>query len=231
METNLPDQLMDDALAEPDEETRTQLILTADQRKEYLGKLADFEMKLSELPPMQAAFVLAVLRDPTNYTKAARVAGYKGPPAIAANKCLHKPAVAACIALGEQLREDRTMITNDRVLHEFAIIAFSDIVHFTVDPHTGHVTVKDGVPAYATRAISSIEFDTTSWTEDGETHTRVKTKIKLWSKNDALKMLAMYQHLLSGENGANLVIDNSRHVHMHQHQHNTWAFGDQMITF
>jgi hypothetical protein len=180
---------------------------------------------------MQANYVLAVLRDPTNYEAAARTAGYKH-ASVAAAKLNKKPAVAACIALGENLREDRTMLTSDRTLHEFAIIAFSDITDFAIDPRTGKITTREGVPQYATRAISKVKFDCESWTdEDGHVHFRVKTELGLWNKNDALKMLAMYQKLLSGEAGANIINDNSKHVHLHQHQHNTWQVGDKMVTF
>jgi hypothetical protein len=133
--------------------------------------------------------------------------------------------------MGENLREDRTFITSDRTLHEFAIIAFSDITDFTVDKYTGHIEVREGVPAYARRAISSVKWKHKTWTEDGELHTQTETELKLWNKNDALKMLAMYQKLLSGENGGNLMVDNSKHVHLHQHQHNTWQIGENKVTF
>jgi hypothetical protein len=226
MESDLPAELKEHA---PDDSASGQLILSPEQRQQYLGKLAEFQLRLEELPEMQANFVLAVLKDPSNFEAAARVAGYKH-AGVLANRLKQKPQIAAAIALGEQLREDRTFLTSDRTLHEFAIIAFSDITDFTVGPG-GRVTVREGVPEYMTRAISSVKWDVTTWTEDDETHTRVKTEIKLWNKNDALKMLAMYQKLLSGENGINIVNDNSKHVHVHQHQHNTWQVGDQRLTF
>lgn len=209
---------------------KEQLSLTDEERRKYLGRLAEFEVKLAALAEKQANFVLAVLQDPTNYTQAARVAGYSH-PAITANQLLKRPQVAALIALGEQLREDRTFLTSDRTLHEYAIIAFSDINDYEV--RGGSVVARAGVPAYATRAISSVELEETSWTEAGETHTRRKVKVRLWSKIDALKMLALYQKLLSGEQGEHLGtnVDKSSHVHFHQHQHNTWDWGDKKMTF
>jgi hypothetical protein len=227
-EADLPPELKE---SEPDATESGAITLSPEQRKQFLGKLAEFELQLSALTEMQANFVLAVMRDPTNFEKAARTAGFKN-AAVAAHRLKGKPAVAAAIALGEQLREDRTFLTTDRTLHEFAIIAFSDITDFTIDPANGKVTVREGVPEYATRAISKLKFDSESWTDkDGEVHWRVKTEIGLWNKNDALKMLAMYQKLLSGEAGASIVNDNSKHVHLHQHQHNTWQVGDKMVTF
>jgi phage terminase small subunit len=226
-EADLPPEMKE---SEPDASETGQLVLSPEQRKEFLGKLAEFEIQLSALPEMQANYVLAMLRDPTNYEAAARTAGYKH-ASVAAAKLNKKPAVAACIALGENLREDRTMLTSDRTLHEFAIIAFSDITDFRVDKYTGEITVREGVPQYATRAISKVKWKHKTWTEDGELHTQSEIELGLWNKNDALKMLAMYQKLLSGEAGANIVNDNSKHVHLHQHQHNTWQVGDQKVTF
>lgn len=226
-EADLPPELKESPLDAPDSAPIT---LSPEQRKLYLGKLAEFEIQLSELTEMQANFVLAVLRDPTNFEKAARTAGFKN-AAVAAHRLKNKPAVAACIALGENIREDRTMLTSDRTLHEFAIIAFSDITDFRVDAETGKIHVREGIPSYATRAISSVKWKHKTWTEEGERFTQTETELRLWNKNDALKMLAMYQKLLSGEGGGNIVNDNSKHVHIHQHQHNTWQVGEQRLTF
>jgi uncharacterized protein (UPF0147 family) len=190
-EADLPPEMKE---AEPDNSESGTIILSPEQRQQYLGKLAEFQLKLEELTEMQANFVLAVLRDPSNFEKAARAAGFKN-PAVAAHRLRSKPAVAAAIAMGENLREDRTL------------------------------------PAYARRAISSVKWKHKTWTEDGELHTQTETELKLWNKNDALKMLAMYQKLLSGENGGNLMVDNSKHVHLHQHQHNTWQIGENKVTF
>lgn len=227
LESDLPPEMKELEPGAPDD---APIILSPEQRKLFLGKLAEFEIQLSALPEMQANFVLAVMRDPTNFEAAARAAGYKH-AGVQATRLRHKPAVAACIALGENIREDRTMLTSDRTLHEFAIIAFSDITDFSVDKYDGTVSVREGVPSYATRAISSVKWKHKTWTEDGELHTQTETEIKLWNKNDALKMLAMYQKLLSGEGGSNLLIDQSKHVHVHQHQHNTWQIGDKRVTF
>jgi phage terminase small subunit len=213
----------------PPDEDSERMLLTPEQRKVYLGKLAEFEILLGSLTEMQANFALAVLRDPTNLTEAARVAGFRHPN-IDHQRLIKKPKIAAVLALGEQLRQDRTLITTDRTLHEFAIVAFSDITDFSVD-HKGNVKVRDGVPEYHTRAISSVDFDTETWTDDeGTVHQRTKTKIRLWSKTDALRMIALYQKLLNADAGSNTtMIDNSKHVHVHQH--NTWQWGNDKITF
>lgn len=226
--TGLPEGIEDDGAAG----VETQLLrLTDEERRAYLGRLAEFEVKLSALPEKKANFVLAVLNDPTDFVEAARLAGYKAAGASqSARSLLMQPQVAALIALGEQIREDRTFLTKERTLHEYSIIAFSDITNYTVK--RGELTVKDGVPEYATRAISSMEVEETTWVgDDGHERTTVKTKVRLWSKTEALKMLATYQMILSKMGTDTTNIDKSRHVHIHQHQHNTWQVGDKKLTF
>lgn len=227
---DLPDGIGPASTPEPGDSDPGPYVLTPEQRTKFLGRLADFELRLGDLTEMQANFVLAVLGNPTNYTLAATRAGYKSPKQDAQN-LLHNPRIAACIAAGEQLREDRTYLTSDRTMHEFAIIAFSDVNDFVVE--NGKLGTAEGVPAYATRAVSSVEWDEDRWLdEEGRWHTRTKTKLRLWNKVDALKMIAMYQRLLSGENGSNLGgIAVDRSVHIHQHQHNTWVVGDNKLTF
>jgi phage terminase small subunit len=210
-----------------------QVILSPADRKRLLGRLAEFEVMLLALPPLQQNFVMAYVSDPTDGAAAARKAGYSERRA-AATCCdlLARPAVAAAIALGEQLREDRTMITSDRTLHEIAIIAFSDITNFEF--RRGEITTKSGVPTYATRAISSVEFTETEFIDDkGNPRTTYKTKIRLWSKDTALRMLSVYQKLLSEPSITNNVTvnDNRGQTHTHTHMHQTWKVGDRELTF
>lgn len=219
----------------PDDEVEgasEQLLLTDEQRKALLGKLAEFELALLSLAPKQQAFVCAYLADPTNGSKAARTAGYaEGSAHVRASQLLNMPKIVAVIAMGQQLREDRTFITSDRILHELAIIAFSNIGDFFVSSG-GKIALKEGVPEYAMRAVSSAEFTVTETEEDGKQTISYKTKIRLWSKPDALRMLAMYQKLLSGEGGTNLIInDNRGQTHTHQYQQNVWQWGSRQVKF
>lgn len=233
MPTNPPD--LPPGLLTPEEEPEEstgQLLLTNEERKALLGKLAEFELQLLGLAPRQQSFVMAYLSDPTNASAAARKAGYNGNLAVRGSKLLNYPPVQACIAAGQQLREDRTFITGERTLHELAIIAFSDISHFKVD-RNGKVGVVEGVPEYALRAVSSAEYTVTEIDTADKVVTTYKTKIKLWSKTEALRMLAMYQKLLSGEGGVNLTVnnDNRGQVHSHNYQHNEWQWGDRKVKF
>lgn len=222
---------------EPLTPSDVQVMLSPDDRKRLLGRLAEFELMLLGLAPKQQNFVMAYVADPSDGTRAARMAGYSEKRA-AATACdlLKRADIAACIAAGEQLREDRTMITSDRTLHECAIIAFSDITDYEF--RRGEITTKPGIPSYATRAISSIEYTETEFIDDkGNPRTTYKTKIRLWSKDTALRMLAVYQKLLSGENGAMLsannvtINDNRGQSHTHNHLHQSWQVGDRVLTF
>jgi phage terminase small subunit len=214
-----------------------QVMLSHADRKKLLGRLAEFELMLLQLTPLQQGFVMAYIMDPSNGTAAAQRAGYSERRA-AATACdlLKRDDIAACIALGEQLREDRTMITSDRTLHEIAIIAFSDITDF--EWRAGKITTRPGVPSYATRAISSVEYtETETVNRDGDSITTFKTKIRLWPKDTALRMLAVYQKLLTGEGGINMtqnnttINDNRGQNHTHEHQHNHWQIGDKTLSF
>lgn len=221
-----------DVSDEADEENAQPLLLSPEARKELLGKLAEFELALLSLVPRQQAFVLAYLADPTNAAAAIRKAGYNEQnPSTRAHKLMGQPKIAATIALGQSLREDRTFITSDRTLHELAIIAFSNIGDFEVGPG-GEVRTKPGVPEYALRAVSQAEYTVVTTEQDERTTTVYKTKIKLWSKPDALRMLAMYQSLLSGQAGINLTLnDNRGQVHTHNYQHNEWQWGNRSVKF
>lgn len=215
-------------LVATEDDDSVQLLLAPEERKRLLGKLADFEIAVLELSVNQQAFVFAYLTDPTNATAAARKAGYE--PKAAAKRgsvLLSTPKVAAAIALGQNLREDRTFITSERTLHELAIIAFSNIGDYEVGPG-GHVKVREGVPQYALRAVASMDYTVIEEETEKGVKVTYKTKIKLWSKPEALRMLSMYQKLLTGEAGINLTVnnDNRGQAHTHNYQHNEWHWGE-----
>jgi phage terminase small subunit len=208
-------------------------MLAPEARRKLLGRLAEFEVQLLALAPLQRNFVMAYVGNPTDGAKAARKAGYSEKrAATTACELLQRPEIAAAVALGEQLREDRTMITSDRTLHELAIIAFSDITDYEFV--RGQIRTRAGIPSYATRAISTIEYTETEFEDDnGKMRSVYKTKIRLWSKDTALRMLAVYQKLLSepGVTVNQTVNDNRGQTHHHEHQHQTWQIGDRTMTF
>lgn len=207
-----------------------QRVITPELRKEIIGRLAEFEMRMMDLKTeQQQNFVLEILRDPTSWTKAAVRAGYADGPGIKqqAHALRINAKIQAAIAAGQLLREDRTMVTADRTINELALIAFSDITHFTVEPGTNEVKAKPGVPEYFTRAVQSAEFKTTVSESGDKVVTTYNVKIKMWSKTDALRMLALYQKLISPDGGTNVQVNNE----VHNHTHNVWQVGDKKIQF
>ncbi len=203
----------------------SQQMLTPERRQEILGKLVEFELQLSTLSPLMQGFVLAYLQDPTNQAACARKAGYSEHTSkIKGSQLMADSRIQAAIALGQQLREDRTMVTSDRTLNELAIIAFSDISNYEISEN--RIVAAEGVPDYVMRAVSQAEYIiTTKEDEKGNTITTSRVKVKLWSKIDALRMLAQYQKLLTPDGIT------SNNLHLHKHEHHTWKVGDKELTF
>lgn len=113
-------------------------------------------MPRTKLTPKQSAFVAEYLVD-FNATQAAVRAGYSVKAAAAiARETLQNPQVAAALAAARAQRAKRTEITADRVLREIAILAFSDVRNYEVSAD-GKLTLREGVPDAAWRAVSSVK--------------------------------------------------------------------------
>ena len=97
------------------------------------------------LTPRQARFVEEYLKD-LNATRAARDAGYSARTANEQGAHLSaKVSVQAAIQEAKQARSERTQITADRVLEEYAAIGFSrltDVVSWKEGPWGTEVTLK-----------------------------------------------------------------------------------------
>lgn len=150
--------------------------------------------KTGELTDKQIRFVGEYLLD-LNATRAYRdvygakqsVAETNGP------RLLGNARVSAAVAAGQKARSERTGITQDRVLEELGIVAFSDIRHYAIDAE-GAVKLVEGAPDHAYRAISSVKSKRrTIPREDKEPIIEVETELRFWSKPDALRMSG--QHL------------------------------------
>jgi phage terminase small subunit len=148
-------------------------------------------------------FVDLYVANPSSAKQAAKDAGYKSATACAA--LMRNQLVQAAIAEQMNKRIERTRITQDRILQELAIIGFSNLEHYTVDPETGFVEAISGMPEHVMRAISSVKFIVTI-DEDGK-ETR-RTEIKLWDKVAALhlagKHLGMFVEKVSGSIDVNV---------------------------
>ncbi len=88
--------------------------------------------------------------------------GYKARGDVAeaaASRLLRNVKVAARLAQLRAERSKRTGITADRVLEELAVVAFSDVTHYCVDPG-GRVVLDTRADASARRALSSVKRKT-----------------------------------------------------------------------
>jgi phage terminase small subunit len=138
----------------------------------------------SALTPNQERFVAEYLVD-LNATQAAIRAGYSAKTASQQGaRLLGNAKVAAAIAERQAARAERTGITQERVLEELALLAFSDLEHYEVADN-GEVTLAPGAPRGAMRALSSIKRRI-STDKDGSVTREVE--LKLWDKPGPLKL-------------------------------------------
>lgn len=146
------------------------------------------------MTPKQALFVQEYLVD-LNATQAARRAGYSERTAGTIGfENLQKPEIAEAISRAMSARSMRTQVTADRVLEEYARIAFarlSDVVEWG----THGVTIKpsaelsDNVLA----AVERVECNQSEYMEEsGGGILRTQYKVKLHGKQAALDALAKH---------------------------------------
>lgn len=136
-----------------------------------------------ELPnsAFHARFVEEFLVD-LNASKAYRRAGYQGKNAnVQSSRLMRSPEIQAAVRAAMAARSERVGITQDRVLEELALLAFSDVEHYIVDDD-GSVKLAPGAPSGAYRALQSIKRKITTTTVDGETRTVREVELKLWDK-------------------------------------------------
>jgi phage terminase small subunit len=132
----------------------------------------------------RARFVQEYLLD-LNATQAAIRAGYSAKTARQQGaRLLAEAAIEAAIQAAQGKRAVKTGITQERVLEELALLAFSDLEHYTVSDN-GDVELAEGAPAGAMRALQAIERRV-STDKDGNVERTVK--LKLWDKPGPLKL-------------------------------------------
>lgn len=95
-------------------------------------------------------------RDRIELNAAAIRAGYSPKTAGSiAWENLKKTEIALAIATAREARSVRTGLTQDRVVAEVALLAFSDVTHYRISDG-GDVTLAAGAPAGAMRALQWI---------------------------------------------------------------------------
>ena len=140
---------------------------------------------MSKLTDMQALFVAEYLKD-LNATKAAIRAGYSENRASEIGyQLLQKTTVSKAIADAMARRIKRTEVTQDRVVQEYARLAFSNMRDF-VDLSQGGIAIRDisNLSEDEQRCIAEVSETTT---KDGGS-----VKFKLHDKKGALDSLARH---------------------------------------
>lgn len=108
-------------------------------RRDELGHFTPTGLQLT---PQQYRYVQEYLIDPSSQTKAAIRAGYQISNATqSACRLMSQPKVKAAIAEGQQAAADRLGITQDRVLQEIALIAFSNLKDIISQNEDGTTTI------------------------------------------------------------------------------------------
>ena len=158
---------------------------------------------MADLTDKQARFVEEYLVD-LNATQAAIRAGYSADSAaVIGCENLTKPNVAAAIAAAQQKRSERTKITQDRVLREYARLAFSDTRKLMEWGPDG-VRLKDSSDLDDDDAACVAEVTETTSKDGGS------LKLKVHDKKGALdsvaKHLGMFVERHAGADGGPLVI-------------------------
>jgi phage terminase small subunit len=150
---------------------------------------------MKKLTPRQRLFVHEYLID-LNATQAARRARYKKPH-VQGSRLLANISVAAAIAKAMKKREEKTGITQTRVLEELAIIGFSDLKnHLEINEDTGAIRAKsfEEMPGNSSRALEMIREDRMI-REDSKGEDSIineKVTFKLHSKIPALELLGKH---------------------------------------
>jgi len=155
-----------------------------------------------ELTSRQERFVAEYLID-LNATRAAIRAGYSAHTAdVQGPRLLGNVRVATAIASEQAKRSARVEITQDQVLKELALVAFSSVTDYMVGERG--VEVVDGRPPEVVRALARARYQQTTLQNGTTTVTR---EVRLWDKVRALALLANH---LGITRDANWPIDPTR---------------------
>lgn len=134
------------------------------------------------MTPKEARFVSEYLVD-LNATAAAVRAGYSPKTArTTAQEVLLKPHIAEAVEKAKSTRLARVTMTQDQVLDELALLAFSSVTNYVLDG-SGNVVLAEGAPAGAERAIQSVKrrIIRAGRGDDAKTEQEI-IEIKLWDK-------------------------------------------------
>lgn len=166
--------------------------------------------KPKKLSPKLARFAEEYPID-LNATKAAERAGFSAKTARQqGQRALTNVAVAAAIQAALMKRSARTEITQDRVLTELGLLAFSDVMNYEIR-EDGTLAPAANAPPGAMRAISSIKYKMST---DSEGRAVRDVEIRLWDKPGPLKLAGRHVDVkgfsdrteITGKNGGPIMI-------------------------
>ena len=165
------------------------------------------------LNPKQQRFVDEYLID-LNAKQAAIRAGYSEHTAhVQSCRLLAHVKIQAAIQEAMNKRQERTRITQDRVLQELARLGLSDIRRlFTDAGQLRDIRTLDDDTAAAVSSVKVVVRAGAGVDEDGNREIEQVHEIKLWDKNSALDKIAKHlgmmvdRHELAGKDGGPLQV-------------------------
>lgn len=142
----------------------------------------------------QRLFVQEYLVD-LNATQAAKRAGYSEKTAGSTGwELLQKPEIAQAVQEAFRDRVDRTQVTQDRVIAEYAAIAFADVRDLmSWDEERVHLVPSADLGSRAAATIQTVKSKVTRIPrEDDDDLERIELELRMHSKVSALDALAKH---------------------------------------
>jgi phage terminase small subunit len=133
-----------------------------------------------------------------NATAAAIAAGYSPASArVQGSQLLTNPAIQQAIEKARSKVAEKAELEAAEVLRELAVLAFSNVDHYTIDPDSGCLVLAEGAPPTAMRAVSWVKRRRRTITAKGQpTIVEHECEFRLWDKNKPLENLARHFGLL-----------------------------------
>lgn len=133
------------------------------------------------MTPKEERFIAEYLVD-LNGSAAAVRAGYTPRNArTTAQEILARPHIAEAIEKAKAKRLNRIEMTQDQVIEELSLLAFSDVTHYVIDD-SGNVQLTASAPTGAQRALQSVKRRTIVSGSGENARTVHEVEIKLWDK-------------------------------------------------
>ena len=145
----------------------------------------------------QRAFVDEYLVD-LNGTQAAIRVGYSPRTARQQGvRLLSYASIKAAVEAAIEARNQRTEITQDKVLTELTILAHSDVDDYQVKD--GRLCPAEGKPQSVMKAVSSVKYKTRTYGPKDAPIVETSVEFRLWDKPNTLKLEGRHVGLFPNE--------------------------------